>query len=87
MEHIMNTTHNTKTKLLAAAVGVAAAVATPALLFAGAGTAHACALPYIGGHNNNSLLCPRPEASLEQGPYDLGVLDSHGLMPNPMGSS
>ena len=38
----MNTTHNTKTNRLIAALGVAAAAAvTPALLFAGAGTAHA----------------------------------------------
>ena len=38
----MNTTHNTKTKRLIAALGVAAAAAVaPALLFAGAGTAHA----------------------------------------------
>ena len=38
----MNTTHNTKTKRLIAAFGVSAAAAvTPALLFAGAGTAHA----------------------------------------------
>ena len=38
----MNTTHNTKTKRLIAAWGVAAAAAVaPALLFAGAGTAHA----------------------------------------------
>ena len=38
----MNTTHNTKTQRLIAALGVAAAAAVaPALLFAGAGTAHA----------------------------------------------
>jgi hypothetical protein len=38
----MHTTDNTKTKRLIAALGVAAAAAvTPALLFAGAGTAHA----------------------------------------------
>ena len=38
----MNTTHSTKTKRLIAAVGVTAAAAVaPALLFAGAGTAHA----------------------------------------------
>ncbi|MDT5018248.1 MAG: hypothetical protein QOD39_4408 [Mycobacterium sp.] len=38
----MNTTHNTKTKRLIAALGAAAAGAlTPALLLAGAGTAHA----------------------------------------------
>jgi hypothetical protein len=38
----MSTTHNTKKKRLIAAFGVAAAAAvTPALLFAGAGTAHA----------------------------------------------
>jgi hypothetical protein len=37
----MNTTYNTKTKLLAAAVGIAAATVAPALLFAGAGTAQA----------------------------------------------
>ena len=37
----MNTTHNTKTKRLIAAVTVAAAAVAPALLFAGAGTAHA----------------------------------------------
>jgi hypothetical protein len=38
----MNATHNTKTKRLIAALGVAAAAAvTPALLFLGAGTAHA----------------------------------------------
>jgi len=37
----MNTTHNTKTKRLIAALGVAAAAAVaPALLFAVAGTAH-----------------------------------------------
>jgi hypothetical protein len=36
----MNTTHNAKTKWLAAAFGAAAATA-PTLLFAGAGTAHA----------------------------------------------
>jgi hypothetical protein len=39
---VMNTTHNTKTRRLIAALGVSAAAAvTPALLFAGAGTAHA----------------------------------------------
>jgi hypothetical protein len=39
---IMNTTQNTTTKRVVAALGVAAAAAvTPALLFAGAGTAHA----------------------------------------------
>ena len=38
----MNATHNTKTQRLIAALGVAAAAAVaPALLFAGAGTAHA----------------------------------------------
>lgn len=38
----MNATHNTKIKRLATALGAAAAAATaPALLFAGAGTAHA----------------------------------------------
>ena len=38
----MNTTYNTKTKRLIAALGVAAtAVMAPALLFAGAATAHA----------------------------------------------
>jgi hypothetical protein len=38
----MNTTHNTKTKRLIAALGVAAAAAvTPAVLCAGAGTAQA----------------------------------------------
>ena len=38
----MNTTHNLKTKRLIAALGAAAAAAvTPALLFLGAGTAHA----------------------------------------------
>ena len=38
----MNTTQNTKTRRLIAALGVSAAAAvTPALLFAGAGTAHA----------------------------------------------
>lgn len=38
----MSTTHNTKTKQLIAALGVAAAAAVaPALVFAGAGTAHA----------------------------------------------
>jgi hypothetical protein len=45
----MNTTHNTKTKRLIAAWGVAAAAAVaPALLFAGAGTAHAdCFAPRL----------------------------------------
>jgi hypothetical protein len=39
---VMNTTLTTKTKRLIAALGVSAAAAvTPALLFAGAGTAHA----------------------------------------------
>jgi hypothetical protein len=37
----MNTTHNTKTKRVAALGAAAAAVMAPALLFAGAGTAHA----------------------------------------------
>lgn len=38
----MNATHNIRTKRLIATLGVAAAAAvTPALLFAGAGTAHA----------------------------------------------
>ncbi|SPM37818.1 Mycobacterium rhizamassiliense ORFan [Mycobacterium rhizamassiliense] len=37
----MNATLNTKTKRLVAALGAAAAAATPALLFAGAGIAHA----------------------------------------------
>ena len=38
----MNTTHNTKTTRLIAALGAAAAVAvTPAVLFVGAGTAQA----------------------------------------------
>jgi hypothetical protein len=38
----MNNTHDTKTRRLIAAWGIAAAAAvTPALLFAGAGTAHA----------------------------------------------
>lgn len=37
----MNYTHSTKTKRLVAALGAAAAAAVPALLFAGAGTAHA----------------------------------------------
>ncbi len=37
----MNTTHSTKTKRLVAALGVAAAAMAPALLFTGAGTAHA----------------------------------------------
>jgi hypothetical protein len=93
MEHIMNTTHNTKTKLLAKAVGVAAAaVATPALLLTGAGTAHACALPYIAlpytDGSSNKFFCPGPEASFEHGQYDRGFLDSrYGLVPDPGGSS
>jgi hypothetical protein len=37
----MNTTHNTKTKRLLTALGVATAVVTPALLFASAGDAQA----------------------------------------------
>ena len=58
----MNTTHNTKTKRLIAAVGaVAAAAVAPALLFAGAGTAHAdpCA-PFtcIGDDDLGSVTAP-----------------------------
>ena len=37
----MHTTHHTKTKRLVAALGAAAAATAPALLFGGAGTAHA----------------------------------------------
>jgi hypothetical protein len=44
----MNTTHNAKTKRLVAALGAAAAVVAPALLFAGAGTAHADCDPISG---------------------------------------
>jgi hypothetical protein len=45
----MNTTHNTKTRRLIAALGVSAAAAvTPNLLFVGAGTAHADDDPCYG---------------------------------------
>src|SRR4051812_9381480 len=40
-ECVMTTIHDTKAKRLIAALGIAAAAVTPALLFAGAGTAHA----------------------------------------------
>lgn len=43
-----NTNTNTKTKRLIAALGVAAASVAPALLFAGAGTAHADDDPCYG---------------------------------------
>jgi len=53
----MNTTPNTKTKRLVAALGVAAAAAVaPALLFAGAGTAHADDSCY-GGSLAGSYYC------------------------------
>jgi hypothetical protein len=38
---LMNATHSTKTKRIVAALGAAAAAAVPALLFGGAGIAHA----------------------------------------------
>ena len=60
----MNTTHNTKTKRLIAALGVAAAAAVaPALLFAGAGTAHAD--PCSEGDFQYSYYCSPGSSALD----------------------
>jgi hypothetical protein len=57
----MNTTHNTMTKRLIAALGVAAAAAVaPALLFAGAGTAHADPFTTIDDNDLNSVTATPP---------------------------
>jgi hypothetical protein len=85
----MNTTHNTRTKLLAKAVGVAAAaVATSALLFAGAGTAQADECPYDAGYLDGKTggigQCFQDPS--QQAQYDAGFADAQaGRQPNPMG--
>jgi hypothetical protein len=62
---IMNTTHNTKTKRLIAVLGSAAAAAVaPALLFAGAGTAHADCNFFTGECTSD----PNMEIPIEQEP-------------------
>ena len=75
----MNTTPNTKTKRLVAALGVAAAAAVaPALLFAGAGTAHADDSCY--GSLAGSYYCsPRPDSP--QTPEQLEP--NYEPLPNP----
>jgi len=73
----MNTTHNTRTKLLRLAT---AAVATPTLLFAGAGTAQA------DPGDASTPLVPQPQPAAPYEPYvpeesvshpDLGMTDAN----------
>jgi hypothetical protein len=69
----MSTTHNTKTKRLIAAFGAAAAAAAavaPALLFAGAGTAHADDPCY--GDLAGSYYCSPASGISSQSPEPLG---------------
>jgi hypothetical protein len=84
----MNTTHNTKTKLFATAMGVAAAaLMAPALLFAGAGTAQADLYDcynqgYLDGIFGVPPQCFANFDTAQQGLYDLGVADAQGgLLP------
>ena len=66
----MNTTHNLKTKRLIAALGAAAAAAvTPALLFLGAGTAHAD--------------CSSYDASCSPVPFDFRQRPGFGYISGP----
>jgi hypothetical protein len=53
MEHIMNTIHNRKKLVISALGATAAAVAAPAVLFAGAGTAEAS--PQLDPYSNNGF--------------------------------
>jgi hypothetical protein len=87
---IMNTTYNTKTMRLIAALGVAAAaVVTPALLFASAGTAQAdqvCRAAYDQGYLDGSFggigRCYQDQS--QQNEYDAGLGDAQaGRQPNP----
>ena len=64
----MNTTHNTKTKRLVAALGAAAAVVAPAVLFAGAGTAHAAPDPSPANVTGNGIT-----VNYANGPGGLGL--------------
>jgi hypothetical protein len=67
----MNATHNTKTKRLMAALGVAAAAAVaPALLFAGVGTAHADD-PCYDGSLAGSYYCSPASGINSQSPEQL----------------
>jgi len=88
----MITTHHTKTKRLKAALGVAAAAAVaPAVLLAGAGTAHACDIyspesPYTIGYQGPVDSPCYFDYPSDQIKYDQGVLDSQfGLSPHPYG--
>jgi hypothetical protein len=90
---IMNTTYNTKTKRLIAALEIAAAAAVaPALLFAGAGTAQAddvCYPAYDQGYLDGSAggigRCYQDQS--QQSLYDSGFVDGQaGRQPNPPNS-
>ncbi|MBV9091528.1 MAG: hypothetical protein JO044_16760 [Mycobacteriaceae bacterium] len=71
----MNTTHNTSKKRLASAVGIAAAaVATPAALLAGAGTAQADAIPDVNGS-------PQVEVLYASNPFGLNASIVDGTNP------
>jgi hypothetical protein len=83
----MNTTHNTKVKLLATALGVmAAALVAPTLLFAGAGTAQADECPYDIGYEagKSGGIGQCFENPSQQAQYDAGFADAQaGRQPDP----
>jgi uncharacterized membrane protein len=70
----MNHNHNIKRKLLVAALGAAAAAAAPALLFAGAGTAHADDPCY--GALQGSYYCSPAAGTNSQPPAQLAPVQS-----------
>jgi hypothetical protein len=79
---VMNTTHDIKTKRLIGALGVAAAAAVaPALLFAGAGTAHADDPCY--GELAFSFYCSPGSHALDPAPAAEPASPNYPPLPNP----
>jgi len=79
---VMNTTHDIKTKRLIGALGVAAAAAVaPALLFAGAGTAHADDPCY--GELAFSFYCSPGSHALDPAPAAEPASPNYTPLPNP----
>ena len=78
----MNTTHDIKTKRLIGALGVAAAAAVaPALLFAGAGTAHPDDPCY--GELAFSFYCSPGSHALDPAPAAEPASPKYTPLPNP----
>jgi hypothetical protein len=77
----MNTIHANKTKRLIGAFGVAAASVAPALLFAGAGTAHADDPCF--GELQYSFYCSPGSGALDPAPAPEAGSPEYTPIPNP----